>query len=557
MSRARLWWAPLLLTAAACHSTRSLDTPAPRRGADAPTPAAEAQVVPTPPPSSDSSRAVDVAAHDVAREAVSIFGDTAIGTPDDTQAGEEPTWDIDVRSYETHQRVEFYISRFTGDGRSRFEHWLARGTRYEPMIRAKLRAAGLPEDLTYLALIESGYDPHAYSSAAAVGMWQFMTATARGVGMRVDWWVDERRDPVRATDGAVKFLSWLKGQFGSMYLAAAAYNGGPGRVARGLSRYADELEGAAGDDRFFALAEKDYLRRETRDYVPKMIAAALVAKAPARYGLSVSPLDVLAYDSIRVGPATPVAAVAKAARVQLSEIMTLNTHVLRGVTPPRDSFFVRLPAGSAAGFDSAFATLPDADRTAFRTVTTKQGETIGTIASRHGLSAKQLSWYNPRLQKLKSGRLAPGQRVLLPSRSVLAAALDVPDPAIERYGSSTRAVTHVVKRGESLGLIARRYRTTTAQLMRVNGLRRDVIYPGQVIVVRGRSVSRPSPARSAQARPRAGDSRSGSSVHLVRRGESLISIARQYGTTASELRHLNGLDGDLIRVGQRLVVKAN
>jgi membrane-bound lytic murein transglycosylase D len=148
------------------------------------------------------------------------------------------------------------------------------------MIRAKLCKAGLPEDLTYLALIESGYDPNAYSSAAAVGIWQLMTGTAQGTGLRVDWWIDERRDPVRSTDGAIRFLGWLNQQFGSLYLAAAAYNGGPGRVARGLKSYSDELEGQTGDDAFFALAETDYLRAETRDYVPKLIAAALVGASP-------------------------------------------------------------------------------------------------------------------------------------------------------------------------------------------------------------------------------------------------------------------------------------
>jgi membrane-bound lytic murein transglycosylase D len=152
------------------------------------------------------------------------------------------------------------------------------------MIRAKMRDGGLPEDMYYLGLVESGWDPNAYSKAAAGGMWQFMTTTARDMGMRVDWWVDERRDPVRSTAGAVRFIKDLKEQFGSLYLAAAAYDGGPGRIARGLSRYADAFEGTTGDDLFFALADKNYLRAETREYVPQLIAAALVGKEPERYG---------------------------------------------------------------------------------------------------------------------------------------------------------------------------------------------------------------------------------------------------------------------------------
>jgi membrane-bound lytic murein transglycosylase D len=365
-----------------------------------------------------------------------MFGDSVKAAPEEPEGGGdvsvEPTWDIEVRSYETHTRVEFYVQRFQGPARATFSEWLSRGTRYEPMIRAKLQAAGLPGDLTYLALIESGYNAHAYSRAAAVGMWQMMTATAKGMGLRVDWWVDQRRDPVRSTDAAIRFLTYLHQQFGSLYLAAAAYNGGPGRVARGLSRYADKLEGSTGEDVFFALAEEKYLRAETRDYVPKMIAAALIAKDPKHYGVMVEPRPVLEYDTVRVGPATPLSAVAKSAGVNVEDIRELNPHVLRGVTPPKDSFTVRVPVGRAAFFDSAYAALPEEDRTAFTRLTTKKGATMVSTARRAGITTKQLKWYNPKLKATKSGVLPVGRVVLLPSQAVVAAAYDVPDPAIER-----------------------------------------------------------------------------------------------------------------------------
>jgi membrane-bound lytic murein transglycosylase D len=148
----------------------------------------------------------------------------------------------------------------------------------------------LPQDLIYLALVESYYDPHAYSRAAAVGMWQFMTRTARAVGLRVDWWVDERRDPVRATEGAVRHLLSLHDEFGSPFLAAAAYNGGSGRVSRGLAQFAARLEEAEGEEKFFALSDARALRPETRDYVPKIIAAALIAKNRTQFGFPASTL---------------------------------------------------------------------------------------------------------------------------------------------------------------------------------------------------------------------------------------------------------------------------
>jgi membrane-bound lytic murein transglycosylase D len=474
-----------LLALGACHRGQAVEPPAPASTTTAnATPSSNADAS-----SGEPQDSAVISSDDVSKEAVELFGDSLAPSTSEPEGGgdlmEEPTWDIEVRSYETHRRVEFYVQRFQGDAKPRFAEWLSRGTRYEPMIRAKLQAAGLPSDLTYLALIESGYDPHAYSRAAAVGMWQFMTATAKGMGMRVDWWIDERRDPVRATDGAIRFLNYLKEQFGSLYLAAAAYNGGPGRIARGLSRYADQLEGTTGDDVFFALAEQNYLRAETKDYVPKMIAAALVAKNPSRYGISVEPRPPLAFDTVRVGPQTPLAAIATAAGVALQDVRDLNPHILRGVTPLKDSMTVRVPVGSAAGFDSAYAALPDDDRKAFRKVTTKKGATLVSVARQGKITTKQLKWYNPTLKATKSGRLPVGRVVLLPSAAVVAAAYDIPDPAIERYGSA-RGRTHVVRRGENLSVIAKRYKTSVKTLMRLNGMKKSVIFPGQVIVVRGR-----------------------------------------------------------------------
>lgn len=486
--KARLTLAGLVaasLSLSACGRSASVEAPAPERQPAAVDVAAESTPErPAAAPASSDTGVVTSA--DVTTEAVRMFGDSVVTDVGEPEGGgdmsEEPTWDIDVRSYETHKRVEFYVQRFQGDARGRFTEWLSRGTRYEPMIRAKLQAAGLPSDLTYLALIESGYDPHAYSRAAAVGMWQFMTATAKGMGLRVDWWIDERRDPVRATDGAIRFLKYLNEQFGSLYLAAAAYNGGPGRVARGLTRYADQLEGTTGDDMFFALAEQKYLRAETKDYVPKMIAAALVAKNPARYGITVESRPVLAFDSVRVGPATPVAAVATATGNTLQSIRELNPHILRGVTPLKDSMSIRVPVGTATGFDSSYAALPEESRTAFTKITTKKGATLVSVARQGKITTKQLKWYNPTLKANKQGRLPVGRQVLLPSASVIAAAYDVPDPAIEKYGSSRR--THVVRKGENLSVIAKRYKTTTGALMRLNRLKKSVIFPGQVIVVR-------------------------------------------------------------------------
>ena len=394
-----------------------------------------------------------------------------------------PAWDIEVAPYESHERVEYFVQRFSGPLKASFELAMERQGRYAPMIRERLRAGGLPEDMIYLSLIESWYDPDAYSVAAAVGMWQFMATTARGVGLRVDWWVDERRDPVRSTEAAVRYLNELKETFGSIYLASAAYNGGPGRVQRGLDRHAEALEGAAGDDLFFALRDNTAaLRPETRDYVPKLIAAALVGKDPARYGIDVRPVEPWTFDSVEVEANVPLAAVAKATRVPLDSLRAYNPQLLRGMTPPTGrATWLRVPVGHAAGFDSAFAALSEDERTATKRYVTRDGDFITRIARNNGLTAQQLNWYNPQATRLRNGNLHPGQRILVPRRDVVAAARNVPNPTIERYGATA---TYTVRRGDTLGAIARRHGTTVAQIKRWNRMRNDVIRPGQRLRVR-------------------------------------------------------------------------
>ena len=446
-------------------------------------------------PDSIPQIAIEIPDSILTRQAIAVFGDSSAAGSVDSSATDEPTWDIDVRSYETHRRVEYYVNVFRGTARERFVSQLERGSRYEPMIRAKLRAADIPEDMYYLALVESGFDQHAYSRAAAVGMWQFMTGTAKGTGLRVDWWVDERRDPVRSTDAAVKFLGWLREQFGSLYLAAAAYNGGPGRVSRGLSLLGDDVDNGSRDDAFFALAEHDYLRGETKNYVPQLIAAALIAKEPAKYGMTLRTVSPYAYDSVYVPASTPLSAIAKASGSPLDSIRELNPQILRGVTPPGARFLARVPVGHAAGFDSTFATLGASSRNAYTRVEAKKAQTFASVASRAGISVRQLKWYNPKVTTLKSGRLRPGQVVLVPSREVVRAALDIPDPSIERYGSSAGSRTHIVRRGETLSGIAKKYGTTVSALMRSNGLKKALIYPGQALVVRS-SARRTSVAKT-------------------------------------------------------------
>ena len=539
----------LLLSGCAARSVAPTPSPVPSVGAVAPS-APQPEPV-TEPGARDSAPVPSVTDSEVVARAAAIFDGVPAAPETAPAAGPaaadaRPTWDIDVRSYETHEQVAQYVGLFTGRLRPYMQRTVSRGTRFDAILRRMFRDAGLPEDMTYLALIESSYSPHAYSRAAAVGMWQFMAPTARSVGMRVDWWVDERRDPMRATEGAIDFLTDLHNAYGSWYLAAAAYNGGPGRVSRGLRRFSDELDGSEGEDRFFALAEQKYLPSETKAYVPKLIAAAMVAKDPLRYGIAVDTLPLFAYDSVVVGGGVPLAAVAKASGVSLDAIRDLNPHYLRGVTPPGEQSDLRLPVGSAAGFAAAFSQLSTGDRVGWREERLPVARSAASIADEAGIPVKALRWVNPRLSLDRRGRVPAGTLLRIPTPLAVAGARDVPDPSIARFSSASRAPLVAqrvrVRRGESLASVAKRSGVTVAQLRSMNGLRSGKLRSGQVLLVRRPSsravlaARRAASARAAGSRGEAGRKCTSRVVRVNGKRRTVTSCSTARAPAASSAR---------------------
>ncbi len=388
-----------------------------------------------------------------------------------------PDWDITPAK---NERVEYWIRFLQGRNRDRTRLWLERLGRYGPHIRAQLRARGMPEDLVYLALIESGFSPVARSHASAVGLWQFIAETGRRYGLRIDRYVDERRDPIRSTDAALDYLQKLYRQFGSWYLAAAAYNSGEGRVERVLRQYAG---GRRGDDAIFWKIDQ-YLPRETRDYVPLMLAAAHIAKDPAKYGfVGLRYQEPLRYETVRVPPSTSLAAVARASEVSAAEVRELNPHLIRGTTPPGRSWEVRVPVGRREVFARNFGRVAEEDRlaaveppvrSASAVHTVRRGETLSHIARRYGTTVNELraanGWVNPR-------RLRVGQRLRIPGQ----------DRAVSMSAEAATPTWTVyrVRRGDSLWKISRRYGVTVRELQQWNGLgRQSKIVPGQTLRIR-------------------------------------------------------------------------
>jgi membrane-bound lytic murein transglycosylase D len=256
---------------------------------------------------------------------------------------------------ETNPRVERWMVDLQTTRRDEFQSLLDRSGVFERMIRDKLRERSMPPELLYLAMIESGLYPHAESHVNAVGLWQFMDPTARELGLRVDEFVDERRDPVRATDAALDYLFWLRARYGSWYLAVAAYNAGPARIERVLELYAD---GRTGDEGIYWEVLR-HLPRETREYVPRLIATALLAADAESLGFRRSEVRPYEFAEVYVPAGTQLSAVAQALDVPPDVIRDLNPHLVRDATPPGEMYALRVPPGrSEALVASLGSTVP-------------------------------------------------------------------------------------------------------------------------------------------------------------------------------------------------------
>lgn len=253
-----------------------------------------------------------------------------------------PASEGSVLPLHVNDRVLAWMNRFRTGQRAEFEKVLKRRGAYQDLIRARLRARGMPEELLYLAMMESGLKPRAESAASAVGLWQFMAPTAQQYGLRVDEWVDERRDPVRATNAALDYLSWLHNRYGSWYLAAAAYDAGPGRLDRVLARHA--ADSTQGEDRYWEVVE--HLPRETREYVPRLVAASLLAQDADAAGFE-NDTAPYRYDRVFVPGGTSLRTVARILGVDTRVVRNLNPHLIQGVTPPNETYPVRVPVGTA------------------------------------------------------------------------------------------------------------------------------------------------------------------------------------------------------------------
>jgi membrane-bound lytic murein transglycosylase D len=391
-------------------------------------------------------------------------------------------------------RVLNYVELFQGRLRGFIQEGLDRGSAYLPMIQSVFRAEGLPLDLAYVPLIESAFKTNALSRASAKGVWQFMRPTALENGLKHDWYVDERSDPHKATRAAAKYLKALGRMFdGDWHLALASYNGGPGRVQRAMKRY--------GRDNFWSLsANPRYLPRETREYVPMILAAVIIARNPAQYGFTVTaPAATAAADKVTVAGPVDLRRVAEWTETPVDVIQQLNPELRRWTTPVRaQAYELKVPQGRADALQARLVEADAAERGALNWHTVRPGESLATIARKLRVNRGDLAEAN--YLSLRS-RVRPGQKLIIPRAPavLMASQPDRPTPVaadarpdveratmvstVPRSDESTRRHVYRVKRGDTLSSIARLFETSVSALKQWNRLRSNRINPGQRLTV--------------------------------------------------------------------------
>ncbi len=439
-----------------------------------------------------------------------------------------------------NDQVRYYVEYFTGKARRTFEIWLERSARYMPMMQEIFAEEGLPEDLAYLAMVESGFNPKAYSWAHAVGPWQFIASTGKRYGLENDWWYDERRDPEKATRAAARFLSDLYRDFdGDWYLAVASYNAGPGKLRQAIRKY--------NTRDFWELSRRPYLRKETKNYVPKLLAVLLIAKQPEKYGFTdLQWQEPLVYDTFPLPTGTDLEVIARLCGVDYETIKGLNPELKRWSSPPGvKNFEVRIPAGSVALFAEQYAQLPPAKRANYQRHKVRPGDTLLALAKRYGVRTADIQ----RLNHISNPRaIQIGSNLIIPLNPE---AGNRPLAELKDDYQRSRLTSYTVRSGDSLWKISRKFAVSEKQLRVWNRLGwSNVIRPGQRLVVSGkagesvRTAQKPSPAEPGRKL-----------VYQVRSGDTLWGIGRQFSVETAQIRAWNNLsESHVLRPGDMLTL---
>lgn len=443
---------------------------------------------------------VALTGEELAREAARVKG---------AELGIQYDFPIDL-----NDKVLAWVSAFTHEKKGFMEGALSRGSRYMPMIRQVFSEEGVPQDLAFLAVIESGFHNNARSYAKAVGMWQFMRATGRIYGLKGNAWVEERRDPVKTTRAAARYLKRLYEISGDWYLALIGYNAGPLTTERAI---------ANTDSRnFWDLQRSRWLRNQTKNYIPEMCAAILVGRQPERYGLVVPKQPPFVFESVEVQKPTSLTVIAKYSGTDVATLKDLNPELLRGSTPP-GAYTLRVPVGKAMQVNRALAGLKGNQRLDFRAYVIRKGDTPQSVAKRFKVDAGDLLTAND----LKPTQFKPGKRIQVPPPPAMTVEeQDITPPARKPLED-----------------------TPLPTLPNVGGQPISNPAPGKPATDQAETA--PLPATPAPQAPSAPEPPI-PAFHVVKRGETLFAIAQRYGLEVEQLRRLNKIKNNAIHAGQKL-----
>ncbi len=475
----------------------------------------------------------ELAQHTLEAEALELTPENIkVLEKEDLTAAEEKVLEADVGfdffldARET-QAMENYFKMYTHTHRKSFETWLKRSETFLPYIRQVFEERGLPPDLVYLPFAESGFNCLAYSRAGAAGLWQFMPATGRHYGLRVDWWMDERRDPYLSTHKAADYLEKLYGDFNDWYLALAAYNAGEGRVARAMA--------SSGHDNYFDLIDGPYLARETRNYVPKFLAILKIVHNLEELGFE--PVDwesAPVLKELELKPGTDLLALCRACNMSWDQFKTINPAFRRQVSPSDSSVRVMIPERS---YETArrFLDSPDSRPYAgYQRYQVKSGDSWWRISSRFGVPVNVLKAVND----TNSNLLRVGEHVIVPASG--SSGTTVASTTTQEYAQ--KRATYIVQRGDTLSEISQKFNVNLNTLMASNGITNPrTLKAGQRLYV-------PGPTQALQE--------SGKQVNYqVRSGDTLWGIARRFGVQATDLQRWNNISGNqIIRPGESIRV---
>lgn len=422
-----------------------------------------------------------------------------------------------------NDRVADALAYLQTVARKPFSQYLSRSSRYIPLMRQILKKEGVPQDLVYLPLIESGFNPHAYSYAHAVGPWQFIASTGRLYDLDVNYFVDERRDFVKSTYAAAGFLNDLFARYNSWELALAAYNGGPGRIERAMKRQET--------NDFWEMK----LRQQTENYVPLFAAAVMIAKEPKKYGFGDVIYDEpIEYDTVVVRRPLELSVVARFLGCSAEDLKQLNPQLVRGVTPP-GKFVLRIPTGQEGTFSAYYEQMPQARKLVMVRHRIHRGESLAAIAQHYGTTPGDLI----RINRLRKAYRPKAGRTLL-----------VPAFVSSDYLAEKKAArgSYRVRRGDTLAKVARRFGVSMEQLKLANHLDSDVLPRGRRLVIPGRTPAATSTSPdTAKNAPKLAQNRP--ATYRVRRGDSLWEIAKRFGVSVRELMTFNNLSSHVLAVG--------